>query len=63
MNASFFTNPDAWFQHANNIRQTDELLAFYRETLRRESTTPDFFEEAGMMDIFFTLSDHLTAEK
>jgi SEC-C motif len=63
MNKEFLENADLWFEHAESIKQTDELLAFFTETFSHENLTHDFIEQAGMMDMFFILSDHLIGEK
>ena len=61
--ADFMSNPDSWFEHVEEIDTTDALLVFMKETYQHPSFDSDFAEQAGVIDIFFTLSDCLFAER
>ncbi len=63
MIVDFLTDPDLWFEKANEIKSTDDLLHFFNTTFLDKNLTLDFMEAAGVMDMFFILSDHLVAEK
>ncbi len=63
MKENVFTDAEAWYEYAESIKETDALFAFFNATFSQSNLTLDFFEEAGMMDTFFILSDHLMTEK
>ena len=60
---SLFTNPDNWYEYAERIKTTDELFTLLKETFEHKSFNNDFAEGAGVMDVFFTLTEGLISAK
>ncbi len=60
---ALFTNPDNWYEYAERIKTTDELFTLLKETFEHKSFNSDFAEGAGVMDVFFTLTDGLISAK
>ncbi|MDZ7933813.1 MAG: hypothetical protein U5M51_02325 [Emticicia sp.] len=58
----YFENPDGWYEAAEELEETNELLAFFKTTFNSPPFPSDFAESAGVMDKLFELLDNLEKE-